>query len=155
MYIYIGIPVGISIPLGSGLSKYTKTLATFIKPLHPLKEQLTLSAVEITDLNRTPYKKYWINTPDSLKYFIDVNSIDSSTFPLMLPLQVREYSLLAGSRVWSHKGTRTIGSDKLAVAKTVAMARNIKTRPFIFSTIVCGLTSIMMLVDAPNADQLS
>ncbi len=152
MYLNTGGNIGIGIPIGGGFTDEMKVLATFVKPVEVKDERIEPTALRVTDTDYRADKAFWVNTPDSLKHYLDQNTLNASSFPAMLPLKVLEYPVPPGATVWKHRTTGIIGSNRLAVVKAVAARRNLKTYPFLFAAITCTITTCFVYADLNSYD---
>ncbi len=142
MYVNTGGNIGIGIPIGGGSRDEVKVLATFMKPVET--EAVDPTSWRITDTEYRADKSFWINTPDILKNYVEQNSLNASSFPAVLPLQVLEYNVPKAATVWKHRQTGILGTNRLAVVKAVAKRRNLKTDAFLFAATTSVLTTLVI-----------
>jgi hypothetical protein len=142
MYVNAGATIGIGVPIGGGTREEVKVLATFMKPV--ATETVDPTSWRITDTDYRADKSFWINTPDTLKNYIEQNSLQASSFPAILPIKVMEYNVPSGATVWKHRQTGILGTNRLAVVKAVAKRRNLKTDAFLFAATTSVVTTLVI-----------
>lgn len=145
MYLNTGSSVGIGIPIGGGSREEVKTLAVFVKPVDTGDGIINPTGFRVTDTTFRSDKQFWINTPDTLKSYIEQNSLSASSFPAILPLNVQEYNVARGATVWKHRQTGIMGSNRLAVVKAVAAQRNLKKYPFVLAAMTSAFSTVVVV----------
>jgi hypothetical protein len=123
--------VGVGIPFGGGAYGEMKTVLSAAVPEKGAESGPILNW-EFTDLDHTRVatSRFWLNTPDDLSNYFKTQGIPTSVARLALPLHVREIKLPAGTTTYKVSSTYTMGSNAKLVARTAALARNIRPLPF-------------------------
>jgi hypothetical protein len=121
--------LGLGVPLGGGNRSEMRTVLN--AAIHEDGKTPPLLNWEITDLKRGwPSARFWLNTPDDLSNYFKNQGIPTSVARLSLPLHVSEYKLPPATATYKMSSTYTIGSNAKLVARTAALARNIRPLPF-------------------------
>lgn len=126
--VYIG-PSGnglsLGIPVGGGSSS---DLVTVLRASVNEDASKNTYNWEYTDLNKAPCalpSRYWLNTPDDLKQYFQINGIPQNIVPLRLPAQIEEIKLPANTPVYKVAQRAVMGTNRGAVVRAAALSRSL------------------------------
>jgi hypothetical protein len=114
---------GLLVPIGGG--SHTEMRRLFTGAISPEK---SLYNWTITDLDGRPCtlpRRFWMNTPDDLKTYLESNRIPSNLSPLSLPMQVCEIDVPRGVRVYGVPEASVAGTNLERVVRAAVRPRTI------------------------------